>query len=259
MKETEQKFAKLVEVVAKLRGKPGCPWDKEQTTHTLKTYLLEEAYEVIEAIEESSPEKLEEELGDLLFQILFLARLCQEEGKFDIGSVIDGIYAKMVRRHPHVFGQAEARTSDQVMENWMRIKELEETKGSPASLLSGVPKGLPGLLRAKRVSERASAVGFDWQRTEDVLNKVKEELAELKSALQSKNQGQVKEELGDLLFSLVNLSRFVQVDPEDALRSTIAKFIDRFEFIEKRLKEQGKSLKGASLEEMEQLWEDRKR
>ncbi|MEE8448403.1 MAG: nucleoside triphosphate pyrophosphohydrolase [Thermodesulfobacteriota bacterium] len=259
MERLDEKFAKLVKLMARLRGKPGCPWDKEQTSHTLKTYLLEEAYEVLEAIEESSPEKLEEELGDLLFQILFLARIFEEEGKFDIGAVIDGIYNKMVRRHPHVFGQVEAKTSAQVLENWMRIKAVEENKGSPASLLSAVPKGLPALLRAKRVSERAAAVGFDWQKAEDVLEKVKEELSEFESALQSKDQGQLKEELGDIFFSLVNLSRFVQVDPDDALSKTIAKFIDRFEYVEKRLSEQGKSLKQASLEEMEQLWEDKKK
>lgn len=257
MPENEEAFLKLVNIMAQLRGVPGCPWDKEQTIDRLKSYLLEETWEVVEAIEANSAERLKEELGDLLFQILFLARICEEEGKFDIFSVVNTIADKMVRRHPHVFGQAKAETSEQVLENWARIKE-EEARAENKSFFSGIPQALPSLVRARRVTERASWIGFDWHNREGVWTKVKEEFNELERALASGDQAKMQEEMGDLLFTLVNLGRFLHVDAEEALRQTVAKFISRFHYVEQRLREQGKSLAQATMKEMDELWEQSK-
>lgn len=258
MEEKANSFIRLVEIMAKLRSEHGCPWDKEQTKEKLKSYLVEETYEVLEAIDDDSNEKLKEELGDLLFQIIFLARLCEEEGAFDIFSVIEAICQKMVRRHPHVFGQTKLETSHQVLENWARIKEAERAHSSSSSL-GDVPKSLPSLLRARRITERASQVGFDWENWQQVFEKVKEELNELEQALQEADPKQIKEEMGDLLFSLANLSRFVHTDPEEALSRAVAKFITRFSFVEQKIKEAGKSLEQATLKEMDRLWAEFKK
>lgn len=257
MEERGAKFIKLVEIMARLRGDDGCPWDKEQTKEKLRSYLIEESYEVLEAIDHNSYEKLKEELGDLLLQIVFLSRICEEEGKFDIFSVIDGICEKLIRRHPHVFGDLKVKDSAQVLKNWAEIKERERGWAHESSL-ADIPKGLPALVRARRVAEKASRVGFDWDRAEDICAKVKEELDEFKKALAKRESRVMEEELGDILFSIANLARFVKVDPEDALRRTIDKFVNRFEYIEMRLKEKGKSLEEASLEEMDRLWEEAK-
>lgn len=258
MEEKANSFLRLVELMAQLRSEEGCPWDREQTKENLKTYLLEETYEVLEAIDADSHDKLKEELGDLLFQVIFLARLCEEEGGFDIFSVIETICQKMIRRHPHVFGQTKLETSREVLKNWERIKQMERAH-SPSPYLSDVPKSLPSLLRALRITEKASRVGFDWKSWKQVYEKVKEEMEELEQALNDQDLKHKQEEMGDLLFSLANLSRFIAVDPEEALRKTVAKFISRFSYIEERLKEKGKSLGEATLEEMDQLWDEFKR
>lgn len=249
-------FRKLLDIMAALRAENGCPWDREQTHKSLKPFLVEEAYEVLEAIDEGDPSKIKEELGDLLFQIVFHAQLGKERGGFDMDGIIEGISRKMVTRHPHVFGGAQCATSEEVRTQWDERKK-EEGK-LRESLLEGVPKELPSLLRAHRLQARAARVGFDWNRVEDVLGKLEEELGEFRKALESKDKAEIEEELGDILFTLVNISRFVKVSPEDALRKTIHKFISRFRYIEMKAAEAGKSLHEMTLEEMDALWEEAK-
>ncbi|MEA3471465.1 MAG: nucleoside triphosphate pyrophosphohydrolase, partial [Thermodesulfobacteriota bacterium] len=219
-------------------------------------YLLEEAHEAIDAIEEGNSEALREELGDVLFQILFLARMSEEAGEFDISDVIDTISEKMIRRHPHVFGDTTVESVDEIRSNWEEIKIRSEGKTDKKGSLSyKIPRSLPSLTRAKKITERASMVGFDWENKEGVLEKIDEEIKEFKAALAKNEQSSIKEEIGDILFSIVNLCRFTDVEPEDALRSSIAKFTKRFAFIEKSLKDEGKTPEGASLEEMDRLWD----
>ncbi len=252
-------FEELVEIMARLRGENGCPWDREQTSESIKPYLIEETYEVLEAIDEQDPEKLREELGDLSLQIVFHARMAEEAGAFTIAEVLAGINDKLRRRHPHVFGDVKADTAQEVLFNWEQIKkqERQSTKGK-ASVLDGVPRELPALLRAHRLQEKASRVGFDWKEAQGVVRKVEEELTELKAAMQEERADRMEAELGDLLFSLVNLSRFIAVNPEEALRKTIARFIARFRYIEEALAGQGKSLRHVSLQEMDALWAEAK-
>ncbi len=248
-------FAKLVEIMEKLRGPDGCPWDKAQKREDLKTYLLEETYEVLDAIEEKSDEKLKEELGDLLLQIVFHAQISKEEKKFDIEDVCKEINEKLIRRHPHVFSNTEAKTPEVVLKNWEKIKKGEK-RGKSA--LEGVPKTLPALLKSYRLQEKAGRVGFDWEETKQVEKKVKEELKELKEAMNKGIKQKIREELGDLLFAIVNLSRFLKIDPEDALQSANEKFIRRFKTIEKKARIKGKELHGMTLAEMDTLWEEAK-
>ena len=252
-------FAELVEIMARLRGKDGCPWDREQTPESIKPYLIEEAYEVLEAIDEQEPAKLQEELGDLLLQVVFHAQMAEEAGDFSIEDVLVAINEKLVRRHPHVFGDLRAETAQEVLFNWEQIKQRERrvAKGH-ASLLDGVPRELPSLLRAHRLQEKASRVGFDWKEAQEVFRKVEEELGELRAAMQGQAADRVEAELGDLLFALVNLSRFLAVNPEEALRKTIARFIARFRYIEEELARRGRSLGEASLGEMDALWAEAK-
>lgn len=249
MKNTDS-FQKLVEIMQKLRSPEGCPWDREQTHASMKPYLLEEAYEVIEAIDENDGEKLAEELGDLLLQIVFHARIAEENSRFSIDDVVQSINAKLVRRHPHVFGGVQIRTSDEQLKHWERLKK-EEGK---ASALDGVPKNAPALLKAFRVQQKAAAVGFDWERTEQVWDKVREELDEFGSALREQNRGQMEEEFGDLLFTLVNLSRFLKINPEDATRRSVDKFIRRFRKLEGVFRERGQDMHQCTLEEMDAVW-----
>ncbi|HSB70213.1 MAG TPA: nucleoside triphosphate pyrophosphohydrolase [Candidatus Methylomirabilis sp.] len=252
-------FTDLVEIMARLRGENGCPWDREQTSVSIKPYLVEETYEVLEAIDEQAPAKLREELGDLMLQIVFHARMAEEAGTFTIAEVLKAINDKLVRRHPHVFGDLKAETAQEVLFNWEQIKQAERQKAQgQASLLDGVPRELPALLRAHRLQEKASRVGFDWAEAREVLQKVDEELAELRSAMNGQAIDRVEAELGDLLFSLVNLSRFLAVNPEEALRKTIARFIDRFRYIEEELFRRGRSLRQATLQEMDALWAEAK-
>lgn len=253
--------------MARLRGKSGCPWDREQTISSIAPYVIEEAYEVVSAIDSGSKDALKEELGDLLLQVIFLSRLAEEDGAFDIAGVIDGSIEKMIRRHPHVFGDAKADTSSDVLRHWAAIKEAEEKgkKGKRRGFLSVVPEKFPALLRAHKVSKKAAKVGFDWNSVDEVLEKVSEEIAEFRSALDEKKKGAVstaravEEELGDILFAVANVARFVEVDPENALRKTIGKFISRFHYMEAELEKKGKALTDATMDEMERLWQEAKR
>jgi tetrapyrrole methylase family protein/MazG family protein len=253
------RFTELVGIMARLRGENGCPWDRQQTHESIKPYLVEEAYEVLEAIDEQDPAKLCEELGDLTLQVVFHARMAEEAGAFDIDAVLTAICEKLTRRHPHVFGDVVAETAQEVLFNWEQIKKTErqKTQGS-ASLLDGVPRDLPALLRAHRLQEKASRVGFDWSEARQVLQKVEEEFAELRAAMEGQAPERVEAELGDLLFALVNLSRFLAVNPEEALRKTIARFIRRFRYIEEALATRGQTLGKATLQEMDALWAEAK-
>jgi len=254
-----EKFAELVKIMARLRGENGCPWDREQTSESIKPYLVEETYEVLEAIDEQDPAKLKEELGDLMLQIVFHAQMAEETAAFTVSDVLAAINDKLVRRHPHVFGDVKADTAQEVLFNWEQIKQTERRRDKgQASLLDGVPREMPALLRAHRLQEKASRVGFDWNEAQEVFRKVEEELGELRAAMQGQAAERVEAELGDLLFALVNLSRFLAVNPEEALRKTIARFIARFRYIEEELARRGRSLRQASLEEMDALWAEAK-
>lgn len=264
----QQAIARLLAVMDQLRDPGGCPWDREQTLRTLTPYLLEEAHEVIEAIEAGDAAHHREELGDLLFQVVFQARIAREQEHFDFAAVCDAISDKLVRRHPHVFGDVSVSGSREVIKNWERIKaEERKEKGAAArSAIGGVPVALPALVRAERLTEKAAAVGFDWPDTAGVLAKVREELAELEHEIAqragAKNpeavQARVEAELGDLLFALANLSRFVKVHPEEALRATLRRFEGRFHFVEAKLAERGKGPRESTLAEMDGLWEEAK-
>ena len=253
------RFGELVQIMARLRGENGCPWDREQTHASIKPYLLEETYEVLESIDENDPAKLEEELGDLALQVVFHAQMADEAGLFTIADVLRGINEKLRRRHPHIFGDVKADTAQEVLFNWEQIKKLEREKAQGrASLLDGVPRELPALLRAHRLQEKASRVGFDWNEARQVFQKVEEELAELRAAMESEQPDRMEAELGDLLFSLVNLGRFIAVNPEEALRKTIARFIARFQYIEEELARRGTAPGQVTLEEMDALWAEAK-
>jgi len=250
-------FEELVKIMKTLRSPGGCPWDNEQTHESLKPYLIEEAYEVIDAIDSGSDRQLTEELGDLLLQVIFHAEIADSEGRFNIDDVIKGITEKLKRRHPHVFGDVIVDSSKQVLKNWEEIKRKEKReKKKGGSVLDGLPKNLPALIKARRIQEKVSRVGFDWAHTDEVILKIEEELKELKEANRNNNREAIEEELGDLLFSVANLARFVSLCPEDALRKTINKFQRRFQYIEQELPKRGRKLGEASLEEMDKLWEE---
>jgi tetrapyrrole methylase family protein/MazG family protein len=257
-REKPGSFSDLVSLFARLRAPGGCPWDRAQSHKTLKPYLIEEAYEVVEAIEEDDPAKLTEELGDMLGQIIFHSQIAGESGRFDIQDVISGQLEKMTRRHPHIFGQAQARDAAEVLLNWEEIKYREKRKDRP-SALDGVPKHLPALLKAHRIQDKAARLGFDWEHIDGAFAKLEEELEEFSRAYAGGRQKEIKDELGDILFTLVNLSRFLEIDPEDALRQTTDKFTRRFQHVEKSLKRDKKSFKEVSLEEMETLWQQSKK
>jgi tetrapyrrole methylase family protein/MazG family protein len=252
-----ESFQKLVDIMTRLRSKEGCPWDHVQTSETLKPYLIEETYELVEAIDEKDPVKIKEELGDLLLQIVFHAQIAKDQGEFDINDVIQGISSKMVSRHPHVFGGAKFETPEEVTKQWQDRKK-EEGKFRE-SALEGVPKELPSLLRAHRLQSRAAKVGFDWEKVEDVYGKLDEELKEFKAAIENKNQKEIEDELGDIFFVLVNISRFVGVNAEEALRKTISKFISRFRYIEMKAADEGRQLSDMPLAEMDALWDEAKK
>jgi tetrapyrrole methylase family protein/MazG family protein len=247
---------RLLEIMARLRAPDGCPWDREQTPSSLKRYIVEEAYEVLEAIDGGKPDELAEELGDLLLQIVFQAQLASEAGKFTIGDVLDHITGKLVRRHPHVFGETEVSSSREVLHNWEEIKRRE--KEGRTSILDGIPKALPSLQKSHRVQSRAASVGFDWRDMEDVFAKLREETEELERALAAGDRSAVADELGDILFAAVNIARHAGVDPEEALQATTAKFIRRFRHVERRLAEEGRFPSQSTLEEMDRIWDEAK-
>ncbi len=247
-------FSELVDIMALLRSDKGCLWDKEQTHESLKKYLIEETYEVLEAIDLGSKEKLSEELGDVMLQVVFHAQVGKELGNFDINDVITGICRKLISRHPHVFGEAKADTPDAVVDNWEAIKKKEKGIKSQTGVLKDVPSNLPALMRSYKVQQKAAQVGFDWDNMDDVFEKVNEELNELRDVYKSENMERITDEMGDVFFSLVNLSRFLKVQPELALTGTINKFIKRFEYIEQESLKEGRRLEDMSLSEMDQLW-----
>ena len=253
-----ESFIQLVQIAATLRGEHGCVWDKEQTSSSIKPFLLEESYEVMAAIDEDNSEHVKEELGDLLYQVIFLAQIAAEEEKFDVGDVIEEICAKLIRRHPHVFGEESVANSREVLVRWEQIKQAEGKK-KRESVLDGIPHQLPGLLRAHRIQEKAARVGFDWDHAEQVLDKVKEEVAEFEAAFSGQDPQEMEDELGDVFFALVNMARFIKIDPDRALNRAIARFMVRFRYVEKKAREGGKDLADMSLQEMDELWKEAKR
>ena len=243
-------FEELIKIVERLRGADGCPWDKEQTSQSLISYLLEETYEVIEAIDEKDWDGLKEELGDLMLHIVFQASIAKEDELFDISKSLNNINEKLIRRHPHVFDKKNL-INDKIKPSWELQKHKEKKRNSR---LDGVPKSLPGLVRAQRIQEKASHVGFDFQAEDKIWNKISEELEELKNAQQNNNKDEILEELGDAIFSLVNLARFLGVSADDALRKSNNKFISRFKIIENELNRRGKNIEESSLNEMDEIW-----
>ncbi len=257
---TGDKFQRLVDIMTRLRSPGGCPWDAQQTFDSIKSYLVEETYEVLDAVDARDWDALREELGDLMLQAVFFARMAEEENRFSIGDSLDAINQKLVRRHPHVFSDGDAKTPEEVKRRWDQIKATEKAERSdrPAGLLASVPRSMPALVEASQIASRAAGVGFDWENAEQVIEKLHEELHELAEARRGVSHQEIEGELGDLLFVVVNIARFLKVDPEQALRRTNAKFRQRFGHIEKRLHEQGQSFEDVSIREMEALWQEAK-
>src|ERR1700682_5967194 len=263
-------FEKLVAVQKRLRAPQGCPWDREQTHATLRPYLIEEAYEVIDALDSGDDAKFAEEMGDLLLQVVFHSEIAREQERFSVADVLREIHDKMVRRHPHVFGDVRARNSAEVLQNWERIKASERlgkdtspengasnsrAQQKPASLLDGVSRGLPAMLQGLQLTRKAARAGFDWQDTDGIFEKVREEMAEVRHALAEKDSKKAEEELGDLLFAAINLARFVQVDPDIALKKANAKFRRRFMEMEKTASQSGRTFDGMPRADKESLWD----
>jgi MazG family protein len=288
MANTGDRFERAVSIMARLRAPGGCPWDREQTFDTIKPFTLEETYEVIEAIDNRDWDELKGELGDLLLQILFYSEMAQEEGHFSIDDVLDRLSAKLINRHPHVFGDVKADTSSEVVKNWEAIKAEEKKlrqntngeagKEAPKSILGGVSRNMPALMEALKISSKAAQVGFEWPEIDGLFEKLNEETNELRENLSEipppgprpPNRGvassgsqpipdalreKLEDEVGDLFFVVVNIARYLSIDPESALRKTNAKFRRRFQWLEERLREQGKELSKSNLEEMETLWQ----
>ncbi len=272
MSRASTAIERLLAVMARLRGPDGCPWDREQTLATLRPYVLEETYEVLEAIESGDPAAHREELGDLLLQIVFQARLAEEEGRFDFADVADAISGKLLSRHPHVFGAGatdpqarpapddpQARDADAVLRQWASLKKQEnQAKGRGRSVLEGVPREMPSLARAERLAEKASRVGFDWPDAAGARAKVDEELRELDEAITSGDPARTEDELGDVLFAVANLARKLGAPPEEALRRALGRFVARFEYVEDGLARRGVPHGGATLEQMDELWNEAK-
>jgi len=257
-------FERLVALQARLRAPNGCPWDREQTHTTLRTYLIEEAYEVLDALESGDDEKFAEEMGDLLLQVVFHSQIAAEQGRFTVSDVIREVHEKMVRRHPHVFGDQRAKDADEVLKNWHQIKAQERRakaveRGSSRedaveSALDGVPRALPAALEALQLTKKAARTGFDWAEAAGILDKIREEAAELQSELEGKNQANIEEEIGDLLFAAVNLARFLKIDPEIALKNANKKFVGRFQEMERVAGVSGRRFQDVPREEKESLW-----
>jgi tetrapyrrole methylase family protein/MazG family protein len=256
-----EKFQQLVDLMARLRAPNGCPWDREQTFDTIKPFLLEETYEVMDAIDARQWPALAEELGDLMLQAVFFSQMAAEESLFRVDDALDAINQKLIRRHPHVFGDETAHTGSDVLKRWNEIK-AEEKRAKPESdnsLLGSVPRSLPALVEAQQIASRAAQTGFDWENAGQVIGKLHEELREFEQARAQNDREELEGELGDMLFVLVNLARFVKVDPEQALRRTNAKFRSRFGYVEHKLAERGKTTRESSIEEMEALWQEAKK
>lgn len=252
-----QEFDRLVEIIARLRDPiSGCPWDIKQTPSSLVPNFIEELYEVVEAIEDNDPESLKEELGDLMLHVIFQAQIAREESQFGLAEVLDGISDKLVRRHPHVFGDLDVNDAEAVKINWERIKKKE--KSHRKSVLEGVPRSLPALIYAQRIQEKAASVGFDWPDTEPIMAKLDEERAELEEALASGDGALIREELGDMIFTLVNLARKLHIDAEAALKDCSRKFSKRFNHIEDHYESKGEDIHEASLEELDRIWDQAK-
>ena len=251
-------FKKLTEIVDTLMGENGCPWDKVQTRESLKPYLVEEAYETLEALDNNNPEEIKEELGDLLYQVLLHAKISENKNEFNITDVVESISHKMVHRHPHVFKKENLETPEEVVTQWEEIKSKEKGKANRESVLDGIPPHLPGLLRAQKLQKKAAKQGFDWDIIDDVFNKLDEEIAEFKEAVLSGKETDMTAELGDIIFVFVNIAKFKKIDAEEALRATNNKFIKRFQYIEAEVTKRGKTLKETSLEELEKYWQEAK-
>lgn len=251
-----KEFQQLVQILDELRGDNGCPWDREQDEKSIANYFLEEVYEAVDAIHAGDAESLAEELGDVLMEVVFLARIFKEKDKFSVSDALEGINQKMIHRHPHVFAQKKLGTSDEVIDEWCRKKQEEKER---KSVLDGMASCLPSLLEAFQIGLRVSQHGFDWAKSADALQKVKEEISELEEALKRNDRDEVFMEVGDLLFAMSNVSRLLGINPEIALREANRKFTRRFRFMEKKLQEEGKELRQATLEETDEIWEDAKR
>lgn len=254
-----QELTGLISLIKKLRAPDGCPWDQKQTKQDIGKYVLDEAYEVLDSLIENNPQHIREELGDLLFQILFIAEIASEGGEFSLADVMTDVKEKMIRRHPHVFGDVKVNSVREVKENWQEIKRKERGGNSAEKdLFANIPRSLPALKRAQKITAAAAHYGFDWPATSEVLEKLQEELREFHTALADNDRYKIEEELGDLLFTLVNLSRFLQVDSETALSNATNKFVRRFDYIATQLAGGGKTLEQATFPEMDELWEKAK-
>ncbi len=249
-REEGKLFQELVDIVSRLRKE--CPWDREQTNQSIKNNLIEEAYELLEAIEEDNDEAMVEELGDVLLQVVFHSQIKKDQGKFDIKDVLEHLINKLIRRHPHVFGDSAAKSSEEVLKQWHKIKQEEKGR---KSILEGIPKRMPALLRAVKVQDRAKKVGFDWNNIEQVIEKLEEEIQEFKEA---KTEEEKKHEIGDILIAATNLGRFTGIDPEEALHEAIDRMIRRFNYIEEKARETNQNLEDMSLESMDKYWEEAK-
>ncbi len=252
---------RLIDIMMRLRGADGCPWDRKQTSSSLKPYVIEEAYEVVEAIDSGDPGKLREELGDLLLQIAFHCQIASEQAEFSFNDVVNAICEKLIRRHPHVFADVEADDAGTVLRNWERIKqrEKESDNGTPASILDEVPAYLPALMQAAKMQDKASRVGFDWQYAEEAAAKVWEEIDEFREALASGRRDRIEDEMGDVLFAMVNVARLLDMDAEEALRRANARFVNRFRYIERWADERGVRLEDMTLGEMDAVWDEAKK
>ena len=256
---SKELFKELVSVIATLRSENGCPWDREQTHETLKSTLIEETYETLEAIDTGDPSKLKEELGDLLLNIMLQAQIAAEHENFDIYAVIETLTEKLIRRHPHVFGDVDVENSEEVVKNWEAIKRQETGYSDRQSVLDGIPNAMPTLLRAQKIQSRAARVGFDWEELKDVIAKVEEELDEVKASINTDGSEAVAMELGDLLFAIVNLCRFMDLQAEETLRQANRKFITRFKWMEAELERRGTNFESQDLESLDAIWEKAKK
>jgi tetrapyrrole methylase family protein/MazG family protein len=253
----EESFKKFVEIIKKLRAPDGCPWDKEQNLYSLKEHLIEEVYELVDALDKKDINNIKEELGDLLLHVVFHSNIAEEEGLFDITDVINNISEKMIRRHPHVFGEIKVKDSNEVLKNWEEIKK--EEKQSRNSIFDGIPGNLPSIQKSYELQKKAAKVGFNWEKQEDCLAKVEEEFDELKSAIKNGSQEEILHEMGDVFFALVNLSIFLGIHPDEALRKCNQRFENRFHYIENKLQQMGKTPKDSNLNEMDKLWDEAKK